>query len=160
MAAAGSGLFLACERGKSISSLPAFWGREESRRRADQEHRRVSEEHATVGTRNTRLQRGEMLAEIDLLWGSGWQAVRERLMRPGLRGSTDFNLASTKLALFGPWVASASKRKCLGQATACSMDSPTFGSSREDDSDPSGSDLLPTEQGSMMMCGASLWKAE
>lgn len=84
----------------------------------------------------------------------------ERLVRPGLGGSTDFSLASTKLALFEPWVASASKSKCLRQASACSMDSPAFGSSREDDSDPSGSDLLPTEQGSMMMGGASFWKAE
>lgn len=36
------------------------------------------------------------------------------------------------------------------------MDSPAFASSREGESDPSGSELLPTEQGSMMMGGASL----
>lgn len=67
-----------------------------------------------------------MVAEIDSLWGSEWQAVRERLMRPGLGGYTQFSLASTKIALFGPWVASASKRKCLGQVSAGPMDSPAL----------------------------------
>lgn len=131
--------------------MPALWVRKESRRRTDQEDRRVSEGRATVGIRKE----GpcwQRLTHSGLLGGK----LCVRMIRPGLGKAQAFSLASTKLPLLGPWVASASERKCLGQASACSMDSPAFASSREGESDPSGSELLPTEQGSMMMGGASL----
>lgn len=63
-----------------------------------------------------------------------------------------------KLALFGPWITSASKRPYLGQASACSMDNPASASSREHESDTSSSDLFYAEQDPMMMGKASLRK--
>lgn len=56
MAEVGSGPFWVCEREEHSSGLPELWVWKASRRRADQEDRRVPEEHATVGARNTRLE--------------------------------------------------------------------------------------------------------
>lgn len=70
-----------------LSALPELWERKESRRRADQEDRRVSEEHTTVGTRDTMLGRRGMVGRLIL---SGVQGAKlcGRLIRPGLGKST------------------------------------------------------------------------